>query len=68
MVPFESRRDAGFCFGYGRSRYGRSRHVRSRRGPLEARPVGLAGRRDRFAPGATAATRLHARARQGVKD
>ncbi|EDO85424.1 hypothetical protein BURPS406E_R0262 [Burkholderia pseudomallei 406e] len=38
------------------------------RGPLEARPVGLAGRRDRFAPGATAATRLHARARQGVKD
>ncbi|QBI49119.1 hypothetical protein FE789_19015 [Burkholderia pseudomallei] len=63
MVPFESRRDAGFCFGYGRSRYGRSR-----RGPLEARPVGLAGRRDRFAPGATAATRLHARARQGVKD
>ncbi|RXS81234.1 hypothetical protein C2U63_08740 [Burkholderia pseudomallei] len=63
MVPFESRRDAGFCFEYGRSR-----HVRSRRGPLEARPVGLAGRRDRFAPGATAATRLHARARQGVKD
>ncbi len=58
MVPFESRRDAGFCFGYGRSR----------RGLLEARPVGLAGRRDRFAPGATAATRLHARARQGVKD
>ncbi|QBP57529.1 hypothetical protein E2R23_21895 [Burkholderia pseudomallei] len=56
--PFRKPARCRLLFWYGRSR----------RGPLEARPVGLAGRRDRFAPGATAATRLHARARQGVKD